>query len=161
LDGKDSLASPRHDPGSEEELFEVPDPRLRVKRESEMRWYEEFQARPRLGGEKSKFAALVSVDSGPTRSEKERARVLEISRGKIKNSQESSQHKPEKNKRCDDAFIATDVVVDSTLPKRSRRWPRDSVSLREVVAVKNTVRKLEREVRAEIMAVFDLPASMG
>ena len=45
--------------------------------------------------------------------------------------------------------------------RRSRRWPRDSVSLREVVAVKNTVRKLEREVRAEIMAVFDLPASMG
>ena len=33
--------------------------------------------------------------------------------------------------------------------------------MREVVAVKNTVRKLEREVRAEIMAVFDLPASMG
>ena len=45
--------------------------------------------------------------------------------------------------------------------RRIRRWPRDSVSLREVVAVKNTVRKLEREVRAEIMAVFDLPASMG
>ena len=33
--------------------------------------------------------------------------------------------------------------------------------MREIVAVKNTVRKLEREVRAEIMAVFDLPASMG
>ena len=51
------------------------------------------------------------------RSEKERARVLEISRGKIKGSQESSKHKSEKNKSCDDAFIATDVVVDSTSPK--------------------------------------------
>lgn len=44
---------------------------------------------------------------------------------------------------------------------RSRKWPRDSTSLREIVGVKNTVKKLEREVRAEIMAVFDLPASMG
>ena len=51
------------------------------------------------------------------RSEKERARVLEISRGKIKSSQESGEHKSKKNKSCDDAFIATDVVVDSTSHK--------------------------------------------
>ena len=51
------------------------------------------------------------------RSEKERARVLEISRGKMKGSEESNQHKSKKSKDCDDAFIATDGIADSTSPK--------------------------------------------
>ena len=61
---------------------------------------------------------IVDASIGFTpRSEKERARVLDISRGKIKGSQESSEHKSKKNKSCDDAFIATNSDVDSTSPK--------------------------------------------
>merc|ERR1712038_828842 len=103
-----------------------------------MRWYEEFpQPQPRFRESKSKFAGLVAFDSGPTRSEKERARVLEISREKIQGSN------PDNSKKDCDRCLET-VGVEF---KKSRKWPRDSVSLRQVVAVKNTVRKLEREVR--------------
>ena len=81
-----------------------------------MRYFEEFhQPQRRYSREGSKFAGLVSCDSGPTRNEKERARVLEISREKIKGSDESKQNKSKKNRSCDETFIATDG--DSTLPK--------------------------------------------
>lgn len=47
-----------------------------------------------------------SIDFTP-RSEKERARVLEISREKIRGSEESDQHKPKKDSGCNEAFIAS------------------------------------------------------
>ena len=81
-----------------------------------MRFFEEFhQPQPRFRKNSAKFAGLVSCDSGPTRNEKERARVLEISREKIKGSDESKQNKSKKNRNCDETFIATDG--DSTQPK--------------------------------------------
>jgi hypothetical protein len=52
-----------------------------------MRWYEEFQ-QPTLStsssSKVSKVLSLFGPDSGPTQNEKERARVLEISREKMR-----------------------------------------------------------------------------
>ena len=101
-----------------------------------MRWYEEF---PQWNEESKKCPMCKSVTckNSPTAIEKERSAVLQISREK--------------------------TVVESKRPCLGRTAIRgiDSEDLRKIVAVRNTVRKLERDIHREIMAAFAEPVRIA
>lgn len=100
-----------------------------------MRWYFDF-AQPAPASDKCPICKSPTCRNAPTVREKERSLVLQISREKL-------------GKRNKAAVDSDSYGVD------------DSASLRKHVAVVNTVRRLEEDINAEIMAAFSAPVSIG
>ncbi len=105
------------------------------------------------------FCKSTTCRNSPTVKERERSAVLQISRLKM------AQHqRMEGGGGSGGAQTAADDAYD--------KWKRGSgggggsdsqakIDLRSVVAVRNTVRRLERDMHSEIMAAFAAPVSMG
>ncbi len=100
--------------------------------------------------------------------ERERSAVLQISRLKM------AQHQRAEGGGCGGAQAAAAAAAADAYDKWRRKGdgggstPTSSsdsqpnkMDLRSMVAVRNTVRRLERDMHAEIMAAFAAPVSMG
>ena len=102
-----------------------------------MRWYEEYP-QP-TSADKCPLCKSDTCRNAPTNRERERSLVLQISRQKM--AEKALQGRP-----CDKGSSCEEV---------------SEVDLRTAVAVRNTVKKLERDINDEIVAAFALPVSMG
>ncbi len=102
--------------------------------------------------------------------ERERSAVLQISRLKM------AQHQRAEGGGCGGAQAAAAAAAAAadaydkwrrkgdgggSTPTSSSDSQPNKMDLRSMVAVRNTVRRLERDMHAEIMAAFAAPVSMG
>ena len=101
-----------------------------------MRWYEEFPQPKDVGV--CPACKSSTCRHSPSGQERERTDVLRISREKMREQQQQES------------------CCRSVESKKSKEN-----ELRRLVAVRNTVRRLERDINAEIMAAFFEPAKMG
>jgi len=112
-----------------------------------MRWYEEFP-QPADAASICPLCKSETCRNAPTVREKERSEVLAISRAKM-----------EQHRRTTRKCVGSDS--DGGIGSTGSRRGGHEADLRCIVAVKNTVKRLEKDMHAEIMAAFSQPGSMG
>lgn len=116
-----------------------------------MRYYEDF-FQPDPMADKCPFCKSSTCQNSPTVKERERSKVLQISRQKLSESLQSRSNK-ENNKEVGGKGLAN--------PDNAAPIGLTSLGLRKKVAMRNTVKRLEDQINREIMESFALPVTMG
>ena len=130
-----------------------------------MRYYEDF-FQPDPLADKCPFCKSTTCQNSPTVRERERSRVLQISREKLaaeslRNMALNNSKENTRNECRTSGKGLSEDKENNALKGGGGTSGSASLGLRKKVAVKNTVKRLEDQINKEIMESFAMPVRMG